>query len=89
MKKLIYVLVVLVFFLLGLGFHLNNQQSIMIKYYMGLQTELPLSALLLIVLAIGIFIGYFASLIKSLKLRRRLSVANKAVENLESEQALG
>ena len=83
MKKLIYVLVIVVFFLVGLTFFYKNPQTIKIQYYMGLAIELQLTVLLLITLAIGVIVGYFASLTKSLKLRRNLSKANKTIRNLQ------
>ena len=87
MKRLLYVIVIIVFFLLGLGFYLNNPQNVVIKFYFAFEKELPLAIVMLVTLAVGILIGYFASLIKSLKLRRRLARANKAVRTLESERA--
>ncbi|MGB5708715.1 MAG: LapA family protein [Arenicellales bacterium] len=86
MKKLLYVIVILVFFLFGLSIFYNNPQNIELKYYMGLRTEQPLTVVLLITFIAGIIVGYFASLIKSLKLRRRLSKANKTIRTLESNQ---
>ncbi len=86
MKKLLYVVVFLASLLLGLSFFYQNQQTVTLQYYMGWSTELPLTVLLLITLAIGVIFGYFASLIKSLKLRRNLSKANKTIRHLESSQ---
>lgn len=86
MKKLLYVIVILVFFLFGLSIFYNNPQNIELKYYMGLSTEQPLTIVLLIIFIAGIIVGYFASLIKSLKLRRRLSKANKTIRTLESNR---
>ncbi len=89
MKKLLYVIVTLIFLLLGIGFYMKNPQMATINFYFDFQKQLPLAVLLLITLMIGILVGYFASLLKSLKLRRRLSKANKAVKILESEGAAG
>ena len=86
MKKLLYVIVLIIFFLLGLSVFYNNPQSVELKYYMGWQVELPLTVILLITFAAGVVIGYFASLLKSLKLRRRLSKANKMIQTLEKNQ---
>lgn len=84
MKKLLYVTVLLVAFLFALSFHLNNPQTVTLNYYMGWQRELPLSILMLVALVIGIVIGWFAGLIRSLKLRRRLAQANRSVETLKT-----
>ena len=86
MKKLLYVIVLIIFFLLGLSVFYNNPQSVELKYYMGWQVELPLTVILLITFAAGVVIGYFASLLKSLKLRRRLAKANKMIQTLEKNQ---
>ena len=87
MRKLIYMLVLVVFFLLGLAFFLQNQQVIDLNYY-GLQEPIsvPLALLLLVVFAVGAVAGYFVSLIKTLKLRRNLSKANRTIRDLENTQ---
>ena len=84
MKKLLYVVVIVAAFLFALSFHLNNPQTVTLSYYMGWQQELPLSILMLVALVIGIIIGWFAGLIRSLRLRRRLAQANRSVETLKS-----
>ncbi len=89
MKKLFYVLVLFAFLIFGMSFYVNNPQPVVLKYYLGFEKELPLAVLLLITLIIGVFVGYFASILKSLKLRRNLARANRAVKNLESEHAVG
>jgi uncharacterized integral membrane protein len=85
MKKLIYTAVIVVFFLLALSFHLNNPQTVTLRYYRGIEQEMPLSVLLWITLIVGVIIGWFAGLIRSLKLRRRLARANREARNLEGE----
>ncbi len=84
MKKLLYVIVILAAFLFALSFHLNNPQTVTLSYYMGWQREIPLSILMLVALVTGVVIGWFAGLIRSLKLRRRLALANRSVESLKS-----
>ena len=87
MKKLIYTTVIVVFFLLALSFHLNNPQTVTLRYYFGIEKELPLSVLLWITLFIGVVIGWMAGLIRSLRLRRRLARANREVRTLDGEVA--
>ena len=89
MKKLLYVIVIFAFLVFGMGFYIQNPQPVSIKYYLGFEKELPLAILLLITLSIGVLVGYFASLIKSLKLRRNLAKANRTVRNLETEHTIG
>lgn len=87
MKKLIYVTVIVVFFLLGLSFFLNNPQTVELNYYGLLEgKKIPLAMLLLVVFFVGVIVGYFSSLLRSLKLRRNLSKANRTIQNLESTQ---
>lgn len=86
MKKLLYVIVIVAVFLFGLSFFYNNPQHVTLKYYMGWSIELPLTVLLLITLAIGVLVGYFASLVKSVKLRRSLSKANKIIRSMETDR---
>jgi len=88
MKKLIYVTVIVVFFLLGLSFFMNNPQTVELNYYGLLEGKsVPLTVLLLVVFLFGVIVGYFASLLKSLKLRRNLSKANRTIRSLEGSQA--
>ncbi len=85
MKKLIYTIVIVIFFLLALSFHLKNPQSVTLHYFRGMEAEIPLSVLLWVTLFAGVLIGWLAGLIRSLKLRRRLSKANRAVRSLDGE----
>ena len=84
MKKLLYVAVIVVFFLLALSFYLNNPQPVTLSYYMGFEKEMPLSLLLWITLLIGVIIGWFAGLAHNLKLRRRLARANRTLRIMDA-----
>lgn len=88
MKKLIFVIVIIVFFLFGLSFFMQNPDSVTLYYYRGWQAQMPLAALLFITVVLGIIIGYFASLMKSLKLRTRLAKANRQIAALQQGQGL-
>ncbi|MFZ3067694.1 MAG: LapA family protein, partial [Gammaproteobacteria bacterium] len=80
----------LVIILFGTTFATLNSESVTINYYFGLST-LPLSLLLVLVFALGCFIGMlvgFWMLIKSklhnYRLRQRLHLAEKEIENLRA-----
>ena len=83
MTKLLYVLVIVAAVFLGLTFTYMNNQSVELKY-LNFQQEVNLSLLLLCTLILGALAGYFVSLLSSLKIRRKLSKANKELKNLES-----
>lgn len=87
MKKLIYVIVILVFFLFGLSFFMQNPGSVTLHYYRGWEAELPLTVLLLVTVFCGVVIGYFASLLKSIKLRARLAKANRQLKTLKQGES--
>jgi putative membrane protein len=67
-----------------------NSQSVVINYYIG-QRTIPLSLLLVIVFAIGSLLGLlvsswivFKTKMQNHKLRKRLKLAEKEVENLRA-----
>jgi lipopolysaccharide assembly protein A len=76
--------------LFGMIFAILNYESVTINYYIG-QSTLPLSLLLVLVFALGCLIGMlvgFWLLIKvkliNYRLRQRLSLAEKEIENLRA-----
>lgn len=80
----------LVIVLFGMTFATLNSESVTINYYLG-QSTLPLSLLLVIVFAFGCLIGMivgFWLLMKAkllnYRLRQRLSLAEREIENLRA-----
>lgn len=80
----------LIIVLFGTTFATLNSESVTINYYLG-QSTLPLSLLLVLVFAFGCLIGMsvgFWLLIKSkilnYRLRQRLHLAEKEVDNLRA-----
>ena len=76
--------------LLGMVFAISNSESVTINYYLS-QLTLPLSLLLVIVFALGCFVGMLASLgllIKmkwsQFRLKTKLTTAEKTIENLKT-----
>lgn len=82
-----FFLAILIF---GVSFAILNSESVTINFYLG-QSSLPLSLLLVLVFAGGCLIGMvvgFWLLIKAkmsnYRLRQRLSLAEKEIENLRA-----
>lgn len=66
--RLLSLLILTLAALLGIGFSVLNATPVLVRYYVG-TAELPLSALLLGVLAVGLFLGWLASLPSFFKLK--------------------
>ncbi|MEM7194779.1 MAG: LapA family protein [Pseudomonadota bacterium] len=84
MKKLIYVVVITVVAALAILFTYKNHQTIDINFYWGLNAQVELSVLLFITFGLGVLCAYLASLVSSIKLRRRLAKANKQLQILQN-----
>src|SRR5258706_40246 len=62
MKRVFYLVVIVVTLLFGVTFAFQNRQDVQLAYYFGLHWHGPLSLALLATLAIGIGVGYLAGL---------------------------
>lgn len=89
MRIMSYIFLVIIV-LFGMTFATLNSESVTINYYLG-QSTLPLSLLLVLVFALGCLIGMvvgFWLLIKAkianYRLRQRLTMAEKEIENLRA-----
>ena len=74
----------------GMAFATLNSESVTVNYYFD-QSTLPLSLLLVIVFALGCLIGMIAgfwlvlkSKIQNYRIRQKLSLAEKEIENLRA-----
>ena len=74
----------------GVSFATLNSESVTINYYLD-QSTLPLSLLLVIVFALGCLLGIIVGLwlvlkakIKNYRMRHKLALAEKEIENLRS-----
>jgi putative membrane protein len=85
MKRLFYLIVIIVALLLGITFAFQNRQEIDLAYYFGLHWRGPLSLALLVALTIGVAVGYVASLRMVLRMQRQLVQARKEVRQIEQE----
>ncbi len=90
MKKLIYVVLLLVLAFVGYTFDLKNPQTVDLNY-LGYQWSGSLSILLIAAIAIGILLGSLAMAFQSLKakaqtrsVRKKLAKVEKEVENLRA-----
>lgn len=85
MKRILYIVVIAVTLLFGVTFALQNRQNVDVGYYFGLEWNGPLSIALLAVLALGILIGYLASLRMIIRMQRNLVQARKELRQVEQE----
>ena len=88
MSQTIRLCVILFVFLIGLAFHLVNDQLVSFNYYLG-SIELPFSFMLVAALCIGAGLGMLACLPLVLRLKRenyaldrQVGVAEKELNNL-------
>lgn len=88
--RVISYLILLVIVLVGLTFASLNSTSVAFNYYLGTK-NIPLSLLLVFTFGSGIFLGllmailtWIKSKIDTAKLKSRLKVVEKEVENLRS-----
>ena len=75
MKKLFYVVLIVVVALFGLTFSYKNHQVIEVDYYFGLHFQGQLPLLLFITFALGLLAGYGVALLHGLNARRKWSKA--------------
>ena len=85
MKRVFYVIVAIIVVFFGVTFALRNKQVVEIGYYFGLSWSGPLVLLLIAAIAIGVAIGFLASLRTLLRLQRQLGAARKEVRQVEQE----
>jgi len=85
MKRLFYLIVILVTIAIGVTFAYRNSQMVEIAYYLGLKWSGPLSIALLVTFAAGVAVGYLASLQMVVRMQRDLVRARKEVRQIEQE----
>ncbi len=88
--KIISYLIILIIILVGVSFAVLNAEPVVISYFFG-SRKIQLSLLLVLTLGCGALIGLFICLFpylnlkrKNTKLRKRVQVAEKEVENLRA-----
>ncbi len=85
MKRLFYLIIILVTIAAGVTFAYRNSQVVDIAYYLGLKWSGPLSIALLVTFAAGVAVGYLASLQMVVRMQRDLVRARKEVRQIEQE----
>ena len=90
MKRILTLLLVLIMILFGVVFAVLNAEPVELNYYFG-TLHLPLSLVLVAILALGAFLGVFASMSWLLRakrevarVRRSAALAEKEITNLRS-----
>jgi len=88
MSRIVKLSIFLFVLLLGLIFHLRNDQTVLIDYYIG-TLELPFSFVLVFTLSIGVILGVVASIPARIKLKsenarllKQLNVTEKEITAL-------
>ena len=84
MSRVLKIILFVLVFLVGLLFHLRNQQQVVVDYYLGV-AELSFSASMVVILAVGIFLGYVVGLPASFRLKRENARLTKQVSLSEQE----
>ena len=85
MKRLFYLLLILILLVFGISFSLKNPEPVSISYYFGLGWSGPMSWLMLVVLAIGCLLGVLLTFTWALRSKRRLSKLKKEIRKMEQE----
>lgn len=88
MRKIIFLLVFVLIFLISAAFAAFNMDVVTVNYYFG-QLTLPLSALLVIAMLAGVVLGAIVLLMATLKLRyenrrlqHKLAVSEQEINSL-------
>ena len=88
MSRLAKICLFLFMILLGLLFHLRNQQSVQIDYYLG-TLDFALSAIVVIVLCVGVILGFVVEIPAKIgqkrenaRLRKQLDMVEKEIDTL-------
>jgi lipopolysaccharide assembly protein A len=85
MKRIFYLIVIVIALLCGITFAFQNRQEIELAYYFGIRWRGSASLALLAALSIGVVIGYLASLRMVIRMQRQLVQARKEVRQIEQE----
>jgi len=84
MSRIAKLILVFVILLIGLAFHLKNNQLIELNYYVDV-ISLPMSWLVVLVLFIGSMLGVLASIPIIIKLKRDKVMLERQIKNSEKE----
>jgi len=85
MKRVVYSVLALVVFVIGITFTFKNSQPVDLHYYFGIHWHAPLSFMVLTVLTAGIAVGFLASLAILARMQRQLFRMRHENRQLEQE----
>jgi putative membrane protein len=85
MRRVFYVVVAIVVALFGISFAFQNRQTVDVNYYFGLSWNGPLALALFGAVAVGVVIGFLASLRTVLRLQRQATTARNEIRQVEQE----
>lgn len=85
MKKIAYIVLGVLLFLLGISFAYKNAQVVELRYYFGVSWATPLSVMVLVAFVVGVAAGFVASLRMVVRMQRQLVQARKEVRQIEQE----
>lgn len=88
MKRILNLFLALILLLVGLSFAVLNAEKVQLNYYLG-QTDVPLSLLLVLAMAVGALLGVLSTLgllvaqkSESARLRRKQELCEQELKNL-------
>jgi putative membrane protein len=85
MKRVFYIILGVIVILFGVTFAFQNRQAVDVNYYFGLSWNGSLALALLAALAVGVVIGFLASLRTVLRLQAEVVAARKEIREVEQE----
>ncbi len=85
MKKIINLVLLLVFFVLAFTFAQKNQQLVNIEYYAGLSIQTQVYLAIFASLGIGLILGYLISMSARLRTRGEMKKARREAEDAQSK----
>ena len=85
MTRVFYVVVAVVILFFGVTFAYQNRQTVDVSYYFGPSWNGPLALALLAAVAIGVVIGFLATLRTVLRQQRQLAAARNEMRQVEQE----
>lgn len=86
MGKLVTLIVVVVFAVLGAGLAALNTASVTLNYYYG-TWELPLALLVGVCVAIGMLVGLMVNAVTVLRLKRQIAKVERAAAKQQKTEA--
>ncbi|MCG6969496.1 MAG: LapA family protein [Gammaproteobacteria bacterium] len=86
MKRIIFLIIFLVVFLLGASFALSNAQDVQLSYYF-FETTVKLPWVIFGSMCVGVVLGIFSMMSMVIRLKHELSRKNKEVKVIEKEVA--